>query len=117
MAVIFGDINSILTVADTFERQRTTSLEAYYHLYSFNNSSKYNPKASTGVKNPSAESKNKYRLPAPLHHIYKPNRTIVAFGDGMLSSSMKRTKSAPIRLIKKAFKKSLWKEFGVGDGR
>jgi hypothetical protein len=44
--------------------------------------------SSNGVKTSSAENESKYCPPSPLDRPDKPRKTIIAFGDGMLNSSL-----------------------------
>ncbi|OAD65418.1 Homeodomain-like DNA binding domain-containing transcription factor [Phycomyces blakesleeanus NRRL 1555(-)] len=64
----------IITAIDTSGRQRTTSVNEYYHLRGFNDAPhKY---------------KNKFFLPASTDHTEAPVKTSIAFGDGVMNMEM-----------------------------
>ena len=67
-------------------------------------STKYHSGASTNVKT-STKTNNNFSRPPPLDNLTKANKTIIAYGDGAFSPSMRGKRSGPTKAIVKAIQK------------
>ncbi|KAL0073613.1 hypothetical protein F4703DRAFT_1911338 [Phycomyces blakesleeanus] len=110
----------IITTVDTSGRQRTTSVNEYYHLCGFNDTFDLSSFKTTNeadflkvykdrlgfyftitkyYSQGNWSHENKYFPPAPADHTEAPLKTIIDFGDGMFNHVPRGNKAASVRLI------------------